>query len=254
LTSVGRALDVMEAFTREQPEMALSEIALRLGMGKSTVHKLLQTLLQRGYIAQDQDSRRYRLGLANWNLGTLAVGALDVRRVAGPHLRQMAALTGEQVMMWVLEGGHAVAVDRVDSSHRVRSYTHLGAIERPEDLSAGRCLLAFAGEADVATARRRTLEQRGRAGEQLLLEHLENVRATDYDVNTGELWPEIRALSTPVRASGGAVVAAITVSGPDTRFTAEARAAVLPRLLSTGLVISTELGHRAEAVLVASGE
>jgi IclR family transcriptional regulator, KDG regulon repressor len=242
LTSVDRALDILEAFERVRPEMALGEIALKLGMSKSTVHKLLQTLAARGYIAQDPETRRYRLGLSNWNRGTLAVGALDVRRVAAPHLRAMAADTGEQLMLWVLEDGYAVAVDRVDSVHPVRAYTRLGAIERPEDLSAGRCLLAYAGEPEVERALARVAAAHGPAEVELLRERLDGVRAHEYDVYTGERWPEARALSTPIRDDRAEVVAALTVSSTATRFTAAARAAMLPRLLATGRRISAELG------------
>ena len=76
LASVSKALDVLEAFSYEHPEMALGEIALKLKMGKSTVHKVLQTLLVRGFVTQNPSTRRYRLGLRNWQLGALAVGSI----------------------------------------------------------------------------------------------------------------------------------------------------------------------------------
>ena len=143
IASVSKALDVLEVFSYEQPEMGLGEIALKLKMGKSSVHKVLRTLLVRGFVTQNPSTRRYRLGLRSWQLGALAVGSMDIREVAAPYLRRLSTLTGEQLTLWVYESGWAVCIDRIDSRHRMRTYTRLGTVEKPEDFASGRCLLAF---------------------------------------------------------------------------------------------------------------
>ncbi len=242
LGSVSKALDVLEAFTYDQPEMALGEIAARLDMGKSTVHKVLQTLLVRGFIAQDPSSRRYRLGLRNWRLGTLAVGSIDIREVVAPYLRQLAALTGEQLTLWVYETGWAVCVDRVDSRHRIRSYTKLGMVEKPEDFASGRCLLAFSSDAEISRAIERVSRARGTEAAKSLNVKLGEIRALGYDTNPGDLWEEIRAIAAPLFGHSG-VSGAISISGPASRFDEGAVEAMLTPLLEVIDQVSVQLGH-----------
>ncbi|NNN18550.1 MAG: IclR family transcriptional regulator [Acidimicrobiaceae bacterium] len=242
LGSVSKALDVLEAFSHEHSEMALGEIALKLNMGKSTVHKLLQTLLVRGFVAQDSSTRRYRLGLRNWQLGNLAVGSIDVREVAAPYMRHLAALTGEQLTLWVYETGWAVCVDRVDSRHRVRNYTRMGTVEKPEDFASGRCLLAFSGDVEIANASERLLRARGEYAADILRKRLETIRERGYETNPGDLWEEIRAIAAPLFGHLG-VVGAISVSGPESRFDEGAIKAMLPHLLEVTREASIKLGY-----------
>ena len=242
LGSVSKALDVLEAFSYEQPEMALGEIALKLKMGKSTVHKLLQTLLVRGFVAQDPDTRRYRLGLRNWQLGNLAVGTIDLRGIVAPHLKHLAGLTGEQLTLWVLENSWAVCIDRIESRHRVRNYTRTGTVEKPEDFASGRCLLAFSPSSEINKALSRVSRARGLGAVDLLEKRLATIKEGGYDTNPGDLWDEIRAIAAPFFDHAG-VAGAISVSGPKTRFDDSAIEAMLPQLLEVTGQISVELGH-----------
>ncbi len=237
-----KALDVLESFSYEQPEMALGEIAGKLGMGKSTVHKILQTLLVRGFVAQNPNTRRYRLGLRNWQLGSQVTGFLDVRNTVSPYLREIANLTGEQLMLWVYEADWAVCVDRIDSRHRIRSYTRMGTVERPEDFASGRCLLAYSGEAAVTAAMERLRKTRGNAAAENLLKRLNIIRSQGYETNPGDLWEEIRAIAAPVFSQFG-LEASMSVSGPESRFDEDSMRNLVPHLLNEVAKASQELGH-----------
>lgn len=241
LGSVSKALDVLESFTYEQPEMALGEIAVKLGMGKSTVHKLLQTLLIRGFVAQDPVTRKYRLGLRNWQLGSLVTGFLDVRNIVGPYLREIAEFTGEQLTLWVYESGWAVCVDRIDSRHRIRSYTRMGTVEKPEDFASGRCLLAYSTESEVQKAAKRVASALGSQAAESLMKRLENIRKEGYETNPGDLWEEIRAIAAPIFSHYG-LAASVSVSGPESRFCEESLKTLVPYLLSEVAKASSQLG------------
>ncbi len=242
LGSVSKALDVLEAFSHDQPEMALGEISHKVNMGKSTVHKLLQTLLVRGFVAQDPETRRYRLGLRNWQLGNLAVSTVDIRSLLLPHLKQLAGLTGEQLTLWVLENGWAVCIDRIESRHRVRNYTSTGTVERPEDFASGRCLLAFSGENETKKALERVKKLRGGEAADRLVTRLDRIRDSGYDTNPGDLWEEIRAIAAPFFDRDG-VAGAISVSGPQSRFDESAIEAMVPQLIDVTNQVSFQLGH-----------
>ncbi|WP_432852453.1 IclR family transcriptional regulator [Amycolatopsis sp. CA-161197] len=224
--SLSKALDVLEAFSFERPELALGELSAAVGLPKSTVHKVARTLVDRGYLVQDPETRRYRLGLSTWHLGSVAIAPLDVRTAAAGHLRRLAADTGEQVTLWVLEHDLAICVDRVDSAHQVRTYTRLGTARDPLDLAAGRCLLAWQAGRSDGDARLRRIRERG-------------YETTDADPATG------RGVAAPIRDGHGAVTAATTVSGPTNRFGSAAVKRILPDLLAATGAISAALGHRA---------
>lgn len=242
LGSVSKALDVLEVFSYEQPEMALGEIAAKLQMGKSTVHKVLQTLLVRGFVAQDASTRRYRLGLRNWHLGNLAIGSIDLRAVAAPYLKHLAALTGEQLTLWVIENGWAVCVDRVESRHSVRNYTRMGTVERPEDFASGRCLLAFSAQSEIESAIERVSRKCGSSAAGALGSRLDEIRGRGYETNPGDIWEEIRAIAAPL-FDHSKLAGSVSVSGPKGRFDEGAIEAMVPELLETTAKVSAQLGH-----------
>ena len=247
LGSVSKALDVLEAFSYERPEMALGEIALKLKMGKSTVHKLLQTLLARGFVAQNSSSRHYRLGLRVWGLGTVAVDSIHIREVVAPYLNELGALTGELVTLWVYEPGMAVCIDRVESRHQIRSYTKLGTVEKPEDFASGRCMLAFLGDSEVAEAAERVSKTMGQEAADILRKRLDKIRDCGYEINPGDRWEEIRGVSAPLFGHSG-IAGAIAISGPANRFDEGAIDAMLPDLLGVVERASIELGYIPERV------
>jgi IclR family acetate operon transcriptional repressor len=222
--------------------MGLGELAIKVGLGKSTVHKLLRTLVDRGYVRQDPATKHYALTLRSWQVGMVALSTVNVREVALPHLRRLSALTGEQSTLWLYDDGQVVCVQRVETRHRVRSYTRVGAVEPALDLAAGRCLLAHQPAAEVRRVAER-LPDPGAVG--ALEAQLRRIRTQGYDLNTGERWTDVRAIAAPIRDHAGEVVAGLSVSGPDGRFDEDSVSAMLPHVVSVAAEISAELGHPA---------
>lgn len=114
LRSVGTALDLLECFATDD-ELGVSDIARRLGVAKSTAHRLLSTLRTRGFIEQDPESGRYRLGLHLFELGHLAQVRHPLREVAQPICLDLSRRTGLTVNLSVLDGADVVFIERVES-------------------------------------------------------------------------------------------------------------------------------------------
>ena len=127
LKSVGSALDVLECFALDG-ELGVSDIARRLGVAKSTAHRLLQTLASRGFVEQDAQTGQYRLGIHIYELGALALARNELRHVALPTLRQVAATTGLTVNFSVPDGPDIVFVERIENTDGVRLLGHFGRI------------------------------------------------------------------------------------------------------------------------------
>ncbi|MER6576874.1 IclR family transcriptional regulator [Nonomuraea sp. NPDC048881] len=218
--SVERALDVLEALAEHGGEAGLSEIAARTGLPYGTIHRLLQTLLARGYVRQESD-RRYALGGGLVRLGGIAESM--VGGWAQPYLTRMVELSGETANLAVLEGDFVVYVAQVPSPRRLRMFAEVGRRVLPHSTAVGKALLAGRAAAEAMAVFERTGMPRrtpntitDAAG---MLAELGRVKERGYATDLGEEELGVHCLAVPVR-DGERVVAAMSVSGPAERIDA----------------------------------
>lgn len=236
LSSLNKALDVLEAFTFDRPQWSLGELGDHLGLAKPTLRRVLQNLVARGYVRQDPDLRRYRLGMKSWEVGVVAIGGFSLNEVVKPHLRWLAETTGEQATLWVYDQGDGICIDRAEASQRVRSYTRLGTREPAHLLAGGRCVLAYQDAAEFD----RLASQHDVVGD--LAEQLARVRERGYEVSHGDRWPDVYAVGSPIRDHTGMAVAALCVSGPAVRFEAAAVERIAKVTVQAATMASEDLG------------
>ena len=141
VAAVERAIAVLEALA--DGELGTNEIARRTGLNASTASRQLATLVEGGLVEHRADTGRYRLGLRLVELGNAALGRLDLRELARPHLRVLAAATRETVTLSVPGERDAYTVDFVQSSQSVRSVAQLGRPSIGHATAAGKVVLAF---------------------------------------------------------------------------------------------------------------
>src|SRR5688572_16877237 len=113
--SVDRAFDILEILATEKGGMGVTEIARRIGLHKSTVHRLLTSMASRGYIEKDETTGTYRLGLKLVELCSLYLNSLELKTEAQPYLRKLAALTAQPVHLAILDRHEAVYIDKIES-------------------------------------------------------------------------------------------------------------------------------------------
>lgn len=231
--SLERALDLLEALAVAE-ELGVSELAERTGLVPSTAHRLLGTLVARGYAAQSPASGRYLLG---YKLLELTNGLQDrlarLRTAARPHLEAIQRETGETTNLVVLEGRDAVYVESVSGTHSVRLFTEIGRAIPAHTSGAGKALLAWRAADDVdalfdgvalAASTPRTLTTLA-----ALQEDLARIRRRGYATDDQEHELGVACVATPVFDPAGLPVAAISVSGPTTRMDTDALAGLLSR-------------------------
>ncbi|GAA1272517.1 IclR family transcriptional regulator [Planotetraspora silvatica] len=216
--SVDRALDVLEALAEQGGQAGLSEIAARTGLPYGTIHRLLQTLLARGYVRQESD-RRYALGGALLRIGGTAERMVAAR--AEPYLARLVELSGETANLAVLEGDFVVYVAQVPSPRRLRMFAEVGRRVLPHSTAVGKVLLAE--RADAAAVFQRTGLPR-RTDKTIttvdgLLGELDEVRTRGYALDLGEEEGGVHCMAVPV-VDGGRTFAAMSVSGPADRIDA----------------------------------
>ena len=220
LSSVDNALQVLQLL-RSQPAMRLSDVATELGVANSTAHRLLSSLVARGFVAQEPDGRRYVAGPQLLELGRSAVLHQDLRIRARPTLEAIAQELGETVHLGVREARAVRYVDAVESARAVRVAGRTGRSLPAHWTSTGKVLLAAL---DDDTVRRLygTDGPPSRGGRSIgeidvLLAQLADCRRHGYAVNSGESEDDVVSVAIPLLAHSG-VVAAVGCAAPQHRL------------------------------------
>ena len=222
LTSVANAARLLKQFTPQHSSLGVTELAGRLGLGKSTVHRLLATLEDERLIEQDQATGRYRLGLAVFELGAAASSPTDLHQAVLLPMSMLRVRTGETVQMAVLDGREVVYIERLESPNTLRLFLAVGARNDAHSTGTGKCLLAFLPDPDL----QRLLDgwQLANKTEATITDHrdlrreLRRVRSQGYAINAHESEPGVVSVAAPIRDRRGTVVASISVAGPAERM------------------------------------
>lgn len=217
IESVDNALRVILMMQAEE-SVKLSRVATQLGIARSSAHRLLGTMMRRGFAVQDE-RRRYRLGpaISAANPVDGATSSLSLLRArAHPHLRALSRLAGETVHLVVRSGTEIQFVDSIVGDQTLRVESRVGATLPAHVTAGGRALLAALERQDVAAL----YEEAVSPPELTHLQRvLSSVRQRGYGTNVGETERGITAIG--VRIRGG--------SGPSAAVTLSARSVRLPR-------------------------
>jgi IclR family acetate operon transcriptional repressor len=231
IKSLDSGLRLLE-WLRDHPSVTVNEAARLLSSAPSTAHRLLNTLKARGFVAQDEATRRYQAGGTLLDIAFGALRNLDVRRTARPHLELLAQQVRETVNLIGLEQASIRYVDVVESSQPLRVASRIGETRPAHCTAAGKVLLAWlpgpqldhlypAEELPALTSRSITTKS------QLTLE-LAGVRARGYSTNVEESIEGLTAIAVPVLNPMGNVFSALAIAAPSSRLD-EARAASVVR-------------------------
>ena len=234
-----RAFSVLRALRDSDVDLGVTEIARTVTLPSSTVHRILRTLVVGGYVVQNVDTERYRLGREAFLLGQAAGHTLGFD-AAMPLLEDLAAATGESVNLVVREGDHGLVVLRVESHQPLRFAQPTGTRVPLYCTSSGKVLLAFADDPETAVAGLGQLERhtpRTITSARRLLEQLADVRAREFSVNKGERIPGVWGVAAPVLGAHGVAMAALAVQGPESRMSDARINELAPMVLSAARAI-----------------
>ncbi len=249
--SLARGLAVIKAFSADQPEMTLSDVAREAGLTRATARRFLHTLVDLGYVRTD--GRLFALRPRVLELGYAYISSMSLPGLAHPHLEALVARVGESASLSVLDGDDVVYIARVPVKRIMTVAISVGTRLPAYATSMGRVLLAHA-DPDWLTVYLARVELRrltrwtvtDPAGLRLVLDR---VRRDDYALVDQELEMGLRSVAVPVRDAGGVVVAAMNVAAPaDRGDAASVRADLLPRLWQAAAAVSADLvagGHGA---------
>ncbi|MFE9328470.1 IclR family transcriptional regulator [Nocardia sp. NPDC052278] len=219
-TSVSKALALLSSFTPHHLTMGVSEIARRADLPKSTAHRLLSILVDWEMVTKS--GTEYSPGARLTELAALTVQpeTQDLRRVALPHLLDLYEMTHETVNLCVLVGDDALYIEKIHGHNCVNSPALVGARLPATNTAVGKALLAFS-DADVLARVANNLRpatSSSIASPAQLARELTTIQRSGIAYDRQETRPGLTCIAAPVRSWSGAVVAAVSISGPVHRF------------------------------------
>lgn len=237
-TAVGtldRVVDILNAV--EDGARSYTDITHATGLSRPTAHRLIRALEQHGFLLQ-AGGAGYALGPRLLSLASSAMRELPLRELAHPSLERLAKSTGESAQLFVRDDDVRICVDAVESESELRTIVVVGATLPLTKGSAGKVLLAWAGEQD----RRRVLaslptEEAGR-----LARMIANTVRRGWADSIGEREPGVASVSAPVFDAMGVLVAAISVSGPANRIGALRGRRYAPAVTAAAREVEATLG------------
>lgn len=245
--SVDRALQLLSAFETDLQELSIQQFSEILNLPKSTVHRLITTLVHRGFVEQDSQTRNYRLGLRLYALGTKVVATRGINSEAAPVLRELIEQCGETASVSVLDDTEAVIIEKIESNQTIRVTSQIGNRNPLHCTGSGKVFMAYANPEVVDKILKQISPLKRYTKNTItdpikLKENLAEIKARGYALDDEEIFDDQFCISAPVRNSKGEVFAAITVSGPLNRIKAKEPDKIGARVVEAADELSRRLG------------
>jgi len=243
-----RALAALEILAGSSSECSLAELCVVLKLHKSTVHRLMMVLEQHRLVNKNPDTGRYALGLKLFELGSKALGGVDLRRYAKPYLDRLQRELGETVFFCILDDGQVFYLEKVESQQSVRTGCTVGSRAPVHCTAVGKAMLAELTDAEVSEIVHRwglkSVTANTITTPSALRAELKAIRSRGYAIDNEEKEPGLRCVSAVVRGESGKMLAALSVSGPAFRVTPERVPQIGKVVMQAAGELSRELGYR----------
>jgi DNA-binding IclR family transcriptional regulator len=245
LHSLDRAVAVLEMLGESNQPLSLAEICQRMHLHKSTAHRSLM-VLERSALIERTHENRYRLGLKLYELGNRAVEQIDLRARVHPFFRKLSNQVNETVHLSVLQRATVVYLDKVEPNRRVWMSSKIGTSNPVYCTAMGKAMLAFqppdVAEQILQKIRFTRFTTKTLNTREALVKSLDRVRRRGYAIDDEEMEVGVRCVGAPIFNEDRRPIAAVSVSGPASRITAQSVPVIAEHLLRCCREISASLG------------
>ncbi|MFM9106940.1 MAG: IclR family transcriptional regulator [Chloroflexota bacterium] len=243
--SVDKALSIIEVLLRDARTKPARDIADQTGVNRTTAHRLLNALIQRGWAERVPGSSEYGLGWRFMALMRIALDQRDLFAEVRPILETLSDTSRETVHLGVMDGMDILHVDKVDSPEAIGVSSKIGSRAVPHLTGLGKAILAASDRDSLDQYIRYALTLTGAEAmtdPDRFREELRQIAAAGYSVDDEEASPGVRCLGMAIRGADGAPLFAISVTGPAGRFTRDRLQAFAPTMLDVGRQLSGRFG------------
>lgn len=246
--SVDRTLTILEVLSDYEDGLGITEISEKVELHKSTVHRLLNTLIYKGYIKQDKGTNKYGLTLKLFELGNKKVEKMDLISIARPYLKELVEKIDEVVHLVIREGIEVMYVCKVEPQKSMKMYTRIGMRKPMYCTAMGKAMMSQMTEEEVEeiwnASDIQKLTDNTIVDFNKLKESLKDIRKKGYAIDEQEVETGIRCVGTVIRDYKGEVCGAISLSSSIITFTEDKTEYFSQVILEYANKISEELGYR----------
>lgn len=247
IQSVERALNILKLF-KEYDELGITQLSQLMELPKGTVHGLVKTLEQNGFLEKTSETQRYRCGVEVFKLGMSIAVRMDVRRIASDRAQELCRLVQETVHLAVLMDGMCVNIDRFSPSKPFLLIPQVGSAVPAHCTATGKVLLSqLTDEQLQALVERNELSaytEHTVTDLEALRRQLQQVRERGYAVSNQEALLGLTCIAAPIRDFTGSIAAAISVAGgTESVMEKERNRMIINAVTGTAAAISSDLGY-----------
>jgi|SRR6516225_5940647 len=246
-----RSLAILDALANAREDASLAELAEKVKLHKSTVHRLTSILERHRIVERDSRSGRYRLGLRLFELGSIAIGRFNIRDRAHPHLEKLLYEVDETVHLCALDAGEVLYLDKMEPVRSVRMASRIGRRNPAHCTSVGKAIMAFLPEPETDDILRQHGLKRLTANTittpAALKADLKVIRDRGYSIDNEENEEGVRCIGAAVLDHSGRPIAAISVSAPSFRLPMDKVPAVATAVCRAATALSQESGYQPRA-------
>lgn len=239
-----RAMNLLAAFDENHQEMGVTELADQVGLHKATVHRILRTLEEGGFIQQNGDNGKYHLGWQLIPLGTLALEHFDLRRLASDLMEKLLEEHQETVDMAIHESGEMYYIEVLESPQPVKIAARPGRGLPIHCTATGKAFLAFAEPEEVdkiLSGKLKRYTPQTIVDPDLIREEFETIRSNGYATSREEFEAGITAVAAPIYNRKGKVEAVIAIPGPSYRIPVERMTVLGEAVRSAARILTARL-------------
>lgn len=243
---IDRVFDILELLSQKEDGMGVTEIGRCLDLNKTTVHRIVNGILKRGYV-EKTDRGQYRLGLKFIALCSHRLNSIELTTEARPYLLALTNLYGQRCHLAILDGSYAVYIDKVEVERNLRMYSEIGRRVPVHCSALGKSLMFDKSAAEITAIldesgyEQKTSQTKTNADE-LLWEITQSARK-GWSIDDGENEEGIRCIAAPVRDYSGKIIAAVSISGPVNVVSEEKLDEIAAKVMETADAISKRIGY-----------
>lgn len=244
--SLGRAFSILEEVAREREGISLAELSKRVGLHNSTTFHLVKTIVSLGYIRQDKETKRYRVGRPLFALAASSLDEIEMVSVAMPILEELSEQTGESSHFAVRMGDSIVVIARTSGPGAFQLTDRVGVVRPAHCTALGKVILASLRPDQLDRFLQRTelkpVTPKSITNAKQLVQEIEEIRDREIAFDDGEFNAEVRCVAVPVRDFTGHVIGAMGISGPIWRSSMQSLQAKARIVQAAAGRMSAELG------------
>jgi DNA-binding IclR family transcriptional regulator len=249
--SLGRAFAILEEVARHREGIGLAELSKLVGLHNSTTFHLAKTMVSLGYLRQEKDSKRYRVGRPLFALAASALDEIEMVNVATPVLEDLSRETGESGHFAVRMGDAVVVIARTSGPGAFQLTDRVGVVRPAHCTALGKIILASLRPDQLQRFLER-VDMKPSTGKSItsvaaLLREIAEIRRTGIAFDDGEFNPEVRCIAVPVMDFTGQIIGAVGISGPVWRMSNQAIQAHAKTVRMAANRLSAEFGARSVA-------